>query len=85
MRAKVEEERDEALADALTLHSDEEVVGMSRDDARQALLALSVQVLRAGSRQGGVEVDQDAFREAQERYARGLTRYTWLNRKVNER
>jgi hypothetical protein len=85
VRAKVEEERDEALADALTLHSDEEVVGMSRDDARQALLALSVQVLRAGSRQGGVEVDQDAFREAQERYARGLTRYTWLNRKVNER
>ena len=85
VRAQVEEERDEALADALTLHSDEEVVAMSRDDARQALLALSVQVLRAGSRQGGVEVDQDVFREAQERYARGLTRYTWLNRKLNER
>ena len=85
VRSQVEEERDDELADALTLHSDEEVVAMSTADGRQALQALSIQVMRAGSRQGGAEVDQDVFRDAQERFARGLTRYTWLNRKMNER
>ncbi len=85
VRSQVEEERDEELAEMLTLHSDDEVVGMSTADARQALHALSVEVLRAGSRRGSADVDQDVFRSAQERYARGLTRYTWLNRKLNER
>jgi hypothetical protein len=85
VRSDIEEEQDEKLAELLTRHSDDEVVGMSTADARQALHALSIEVLRAGSRRGGREVDQDAFRSAQERYARGLTRYTWLNRKLNQR
>ena len=65
----MEDERDEELADILTLHSDDEVVAMSAADARQAVQALSVQVLRAGSRpRGRTSIpDQDAFRAAQER------------------
>ena len=89
VRSQVEDERDEKLADTLTLHSDDDVVAMSAADARQAIQALAVDVLRAGSRKGrggvSAEVDQDAFRAAQERLARGVTRYTWLNRKVNGR
>jgi hypothetical protein len=87
VRSQVEEERDEELADILTLHSDDEVVAMSAADARQAVQALSVQVLRAGARpRGRYSIpDQDAFRAAQERLARGVTRYTWLNRKLNGR
>jgi hypothetical protein len=89
VRSQVEDERDETLADILTLHSDDEVVDMSAADARQAIQALSVQVLRTGSRRGrggtDVDVDQDAFRTAQERLARAVTRYTWLNRKLNGR
>ena len=81
----VEEERDDELADILTLHSDDEVIDMSTADARQALHALSIKVLIAGSREGEHGQDQDKFRAAQERYARGLTRYTWLNRKLNRR
>ena len=85
VRAQVQDDRDDELAARITLHSDDEVVAMSQSDARQALHALAIQVTRAGSRQGGAEVDQDLFRESQELFARGLTRYTWLNRKRNER
>ena len=85
VRSKVEEERDEKLADVLTLHSDDEVIAMSTADARQALHALGIQVLEAGVRTNGELPDQGAFRTAQERFARGLTRYTWLNRKENGR
>ena len=49
VRSQVEEERDEELADILALHSDDEVVAMSAAEARQAVQALSVQVLRAGA------------------------------------
>ena len=89
VRSQVEDERDERLADILTLHSDDDVVSMPAADARQAIRALAIQVLRAGSRKGrggvSAEVDQDTFRAAQERLARAVTRYTWLNRKVNGR
>ena len=85
VRSQAEEEHDDALADRLTLSSDDEVVAMSRLDARQALHALAIQVLRAGSRVKGVDPDQDAKRAAEERFARGLTRYTWLHRKENAR
>jgi len=85
VRSQAEEEEDDRLADILTLHSDDEVVEMSTADARQALHALSIKVLVAGSRDGEHGQDQDKFRAAQERYARGLTRYTWLNRKLNGR
>jgi len=89
VRSQVEDERDERLADMLTLHSDDDVVAMSATDAREAIQALSIQVLRAGSRKGrggaSADVDQDAFRAAQERLARAVTRYTWLNRKMNGR
>lgn len=87
VRSQAEEEHDEELADALTLHSDDDVAAMSAMDARQAVHALAVQVLRAGCRPNGHNSvpDQDAFRAAQERLARGVTRYTWLNRKLNDR
>ena len=87
VRSQPEEEHDEELTDALTLNSDDDVAGMSATDARQAVHALAVQVLRAGSRPHGHKSvpDQDAFRAAQERLARGVTRYTWLNRKLNNR
>ena len=85
VRSQVEEEHDEKLADLLTLHSDDDVVAMSTSDARQAVHALAIQVLRAGSRTGGADPDQGAKRAAEERFARGLTRYTWLNRKENQR
>ncbi len=86
VRSQAEEEEDDLLADILTLHSDDEVIEMRASDARQALHALSIKVLDAGTRQeGGREQDQDKFRAAQERFARGLTRYTWLNRKLNGR
>jgi len=85
VRSQAEEEEDDRLADILTLHSDDEVVEMSTSDARQALHALSIKVLAAGSREGEHGQDQDKFRAAQERFARGLTRYTWLNRKLNGR
>ena len=85
VRSQAEEEEDDRLADILTLHSDYEVVEMRTSDARQALHALSIKVLDAGTRQGDHEQDQDKFRAAQERFARGLTRYTWLNRKLNGR
>ena len=83
VRSQAEEEQDDALADQLTLGSDDEVIGMSRPDARQALNALSVYVLKAGSRVKGADPDQDAKRAAEERFARGLMRYTWLYRKEN--
>ena len=54
---------------------------MRREDAQAALRQLALHVLRAGSRVDGHEVDQDAFRDAQERYAWGLCRYTWKHRK----
>ena len=87
VRSQAEEEHDEERVEALTLHSDDEVAAMSAMDARQAVRALAVQVLRAGSRPRGQnsEPNQDAFREAQEKLARGLTRYTWINRKLNDR
>ena len=87
VRSQPEEEHDEELADALTLNSDDDVVAMSAADARQAVHALAVQVLRAGCRPHGHKSvpDQDAFRAAQERLARGVTRYTWLNRRLNGR
>jgi len=85
VRSQAEEEEDDRLADTLTLHSDDEVIEMSTSDARQALHALSIKVLSAGSRDSDHGQDQDKFRAAQERFARGLTRYTWLNRKLNER
>ena len=83
VRSQAEEEQDEALADQLTLSSDDEVVAMSRVDVRQALHALAIQVLKAGSRVKGVDPDQGAKRAAEERFARGLMRYTWLYRKEN--
>ena len=87
VRSQAEEEEDDRLADTLTLHSDDEVIEMSVSDARQALHALSIRVLAAGSLQESDQgqQDQDKFRAAQERFARGLTRYTWLNRKLNGR
>ena len=87
VRSQPEEEHDEELADALTLNSDDDVAAMSAMDARQAVHALAVQVLRTGSRPHGHHTipDQDAFRAAQERLARGVTRYTWINRKLNGR
>ena len=85
VRSQVEEEHDERLGDILTLHSDDEVVAMSTSDARQAVHALAIAVLRAGSRTNGADPDQGTKRAAEERFARGLTRYTWLNRKENQR
>jgi hypothetical protein len=86
VRSLAEEKEEDELADILTMHSDDEVIEMSSSDARQALHALSIKVLAAGSREGPQgQQDQDKFRAAQERYARGLTRYTWLNRKLNGR
>jgi hypothetical protein len=87
VRSQVEEDRDEELAAILDQHSDDEVVAMSAAEARHAVQVLSVQVLRAGARPRGQNSvpDQDAFRAAQERLARGVTRYTWLNRKRNGR
>ena len=81
VKAQVEEEALDRLADVLVQHSDDEVAEMRREDAHKALHTLAVQVLRAGSRTTDNEVDQDDFREAQERYARGLCRYTWTHRK----
>ena len=69
------------LADVLVQHSDDDVVDMEPTDALKALHTLAIHVLQAGSRVEGDEVDQDEFREAQERYARGLCRYTWTYRK----
>ena len=77
----VEKELDR-LADTLAQHSDDEVATMRRGDAHKALKQLAIHVLRAGSRADiASEVDQDDFREAQERYAWGLCRYTWKHRK----
>ena len=56
VRSQVEDERDEQLADTLTLHSDDDVVAMSAADARQAIQALAIQVLRAGSRVAAARV-----------------------------
>ena len=81
VKAKVEEEALDRLADVLVQHSDDEVAEMRREDAHKALHTLAVCVLRAGSRTADNEVDQDDFRDAQERYARGLCRYTWTHRK----
>jgi len=80
VRAKVEEEALDRLADTLTQHSDDDVAAMRRKDAHKALEQLAIHVLRAGSRSDGAEVDQDDFRDAQERYAWGLCRYTWKHR-----
>ena len=74
-----ERERQE-LANTLFGESDDTVGNMSSSDAQTALHTLGIEVLRKGSRVGGVDVDQDQFREAQERYARGLCRYTWTHR-----
>ena len=77
-------DEDDALnefADILAQHSDDEVAEMRREDAHKALRQLALHVLRAGSRVDGTEVDQDNFRETQERYAWGLCRYTWKHRK----
>ena len=84
VKAKVEEEALDRLADVLVQHSDDEVVAMRREDAHKALHTLAINVLRAGSRVNGNEVDQDDFRDAQERYARGLCRYTWTHRRGGE-
>ena len=82
VRAQVEEEQLDRLADTLAQHSDEEVAAMRREDAHKALKQLAIHVLRAGSRADTTsEVDQDDFRDAQERYAWGLCRYTWKHRK----
>ena len=80
VRAQVEEEELDRLADTLAQHSDDEVAAMRRQDAHAALRQLAIHVLRAGSRVDGSEVDQDDFRDAQERYAWGLCRYTWKHR-----
>ena len=85
VRAQVEEEELDRLADTLVQHSDDEVAGMQTEDAHKALRQLAIHVLRAGSRVGDAEVDQDDFREAQERYAFGLCRYTWKFRKGKSR
>lgn len=85
VRSTAEEEQDDYLSRLLTRGSDETVASMSREDARHALRALANGVLQAGSRQPGVDVDQDDFREAQEMYAKGLIRYTWINRLENNR
>lgn len=85
VRSTAEEEQDDYLSSLLTHGSDETVVGMSREDARHALRALADSVLHAGSRQPGMDVDQDDFRAAQEMYAKGLMRYTWINRIENKR
>jgi hypothetical protein len=86
VRSLAEEREEDRLADMLTMHSDDEVIEMHASEARQALHALSIKVLAAGSRQGDQgQQDQDKFRVAQERLARGLTRYTWLNRKLKRR
>lgn len=82
VKATVQEEELDRLADVLVQHSDDEVEAMRREDAHAALHTLALHVLRAGSRTAADdEVDQDDFREAQERYARGLCRYTWTHRK----
>ena len=81
VRSIVEEESDEKLVPILLYDDDDAVKAMSSRDAQQALGALATRVMEAGSRKGGAAVDQDLFRTAQEAYARGLTRYTWLNRK----
>ena len=82
VKAIVDEEALDHLADVLVQHSDDEVEAMRREDAHTALHTLAVHVLRAGSRTtADDEVDQDDFRDAQERYARGLCRYTWTHRK----
>ena len=81
VRAQVQEEELDQLADTLVQHSDDEVFGMETEDAHKALRQLAIHVLRAGSRVDDQEVDQDDFREAQERYAFGLCRYTWKFRK----
>ena len=82
LRATTQEEHLDQLADKLAQHSDDEVATMRRGDAHKALQQLAIHVLRAGSRADiASEVDQDDFREAQERYARGLCRYTWKHRK----
>ena len=81
VKAKVDEEAFDRLADVLVQHSDDEVAEMRREDAHTALHTLAVHVLRAGSHSSADnEVDQDDFRDAQERYARGLCRYTWTHR-----
>ncbi len=79
--SQAEEEELDELADVLVQHSDDDVATMRPADAHKALHQLAIHVLRAGSRVDGNEVDQDDFREAQERYARGLCRYTWTYRK----
>tara|TARA_Y100000389_G_scaffold201005_1_gene242695 strand:+ start:30 stop:971 length:942 start_codon:yes stop_codon:yes gene_type:complete len=82
VRAEVQEDELDRLADTLAQHSDDEVATMRRGDAHKALKQLAIHVLRAGSRADiASEVDQDDFREAQERYAWGLCRYTWKHRK----
>jgi len=81
VRSNDEEDELNDLADILAQHSDEAVAEMRREDAHKALRQLALHVLRAGSRVDGTEVDQDNFREAQERYAWGLCRYTWKHRK----
>ena len=81
IRSTDEEEELDNFADTLAQHSDDDVTEMRREDAHKALRQLALHVLRAGSRVDGAEVDQDNFREAQERYAWGLCRYTWKHRK----
>ena len=81
VRAQVQEEELDRFADTLVQHSDDEVVAMQTEEAHKALRQLAIHVLRAGSRVDEQEVDQDDFREAQERYAFGLCRYTWKFRK----
>ena len=82
VRSQEEEEELNRFADTLVQHSDDEVGGMKTENAHMALRQLAIQVLRAGSRVDDQEVDQDDFREAQERYAFGLCRYTWKFRKL---
>ena len=81
IRSNDEEDELDTLADTLAQHSDDDVTGMRREDAHKALRQLALHVLRTGSRVDGAEVDQYNFREAQERYAWGLCRYTWKHRK----
>ena len=81
VRAHAEEEELDRFADTLVQHSDDEVAGMQPEHTHMALRQLAIHVLRAGSRADDQEVDQDDFREAQERYAFGLCRYTWKFRK----
>jgi hypothetical protein len=85
VRAQVQEEELNEYADTLVQHSDDEVAGMRAEDAHKALRQLAIHVLRAGSRVDDQEVNQDEFREAQERYAFGLCRYSWKFRKSPSR